>query len=107
MNLGSYNVAGLAEGMVAEQVHNAGWHSFLHRITVKAAEAGRRVVEVNPAGTIQHSLRGLEVRTPSTLLSGVEGSGLAVRVHRRPECGVVTVQLILRLGRRLASANAA
>ena len=96
------NVGGLSRGMLAKQVHDAGWRSFLHKLTVKAAEAGRCVVEVNPAGTSQYCLCGCEVRKT-----------LAVRVHRCPECGlvaprdVVSAQLILRLGRSLASANVA
>ena len=96
------NVGGMARGMLAKQVHDAGWRSFLHKLTVKAAEAGRRMVEVNPAGTSQRCLCGREVRKT-----------LAVRVHGCPECGlvaqrdVVSAQLILRLGRSLASANVA
>ena len=95
-------IGGLSKSMLAKSVHDAGWRSFLHKLTVKAAEAGRRVVEVNPAGTSQHCLCGLEVRKT-----------LAVRVHRCPECGlvaprdIVSAQLILRLGRSLASANVA
>ena len=96
------NIKGMSKGMLAKQVHDAGWRSFLHKLTVKEAEAGRRMVEVNPAGTSQRCLCGNEVRkTP------------AVRVHRCPECGlaslrdVVSAQLILRLGRSLASANVA
>ena len=96
------NVGGMAKGMLAKQVHDAGWRSFLHNLAVKAAEAGRRVVEVNPAGTSQHCLCGQKVRKT-----------LAVRVHRCLQCGlvaprdVVSAQLILRLGRSLASANVA
>lgn len=96
------NVDGMSKGMLAKSVHDAGWRSFLHKLTVKAAEAGRRVVEVNPAGTSQYCLCGREVRKT-----------LAVRVHRCTECGlvaprdVVSAQLILRLGRSLASANVA
>lgn len=96
------NIGGMAKGMLAKQVRDAAWRSFLEKLTVKAAEAGRRVVEVNPAGTSQHCLCGLEVRKT-----------LAVRVHRCPECGlvaprdVVSAQLILRLGRSLTSDNVA
>lgn len=96
------NVGGMSRGMLAKQIHDAGWRSFLEKLAVKAAEAGRRVVEVKPAGTSQHCLCGCEVR-----------KSLAVRVHRCPACGlvsprdVVSAQLILRLGRSLASANVA
>ena len=62
----------------------------------------RGLLYLNPAGTSQRCLCGLEVRKT-----------LAVRVHRCPECGlvaprdVVSAQLILRLGRSLASDNVA
>ena len=96
------NVGGLSRSMLAKQVHDASWRSFLNHLTVKAAEAGRQVVEVNPAGTSQRCLCGHEVRKT-----------LAMRVHRCNACGltaprdVVSAQLILRLGRSLASANVA
>ena len=96
------NVGGLAKGMLAKQVHDAAWRSFLQKLTVKAAEAGRCMVEANPAGTSQYCLCGREVRKT-----------LAVRVHRCDGCGlvaprdVVSAQLILRLGRSLASSNVA
>ena len=76
--LENLNVGGMSKGMLAKQVHDAGWRSFLHKLTAKAAEAGRRVVEVNPAGTSQCCLCGSEVRKT-----------LAVRVHGCPECGLV------------------
>ena len=94
------NVEGLAKGMLAKQVHDAAWRSFLQKLTVKAAEAGRCLVEANPSGTSQYCLCGREVRKT-----------LAVRVHRCNGCGLVAPRdtvsaiLILRLGRSLASAN--
>lgn len=96
------NIGGMSKGMLAKSIHDAAWRSFLEKLIVKAAEAGRRVVEVNPAGTSQHCLCGCEVRKT-----------LAVRVHRCLECGLVaprdvlSAQLILRLGRSLASVNVA
>ena len=96
------NVGGLAKGMLAKQILDAGWRSFLHKLTVKAAEAGRCLVEVNPAGTSQYCLCGREVRKT-----------LTVRVHRCDACGLVAPRdlvsalIILRLGRSLASANVA
>ena len=94
------NVKGLARGMLAKSVQDAGWRSFLEKLAVKAEEAGRRFVEVNPAGTSQHCLCGCEVRKT-----------LAVRVHRCPKCGLVaprdlvSAQLILRLGRSLEAST--
>ena len=73
------NIDGLSKGMLAKPVHDAGWCSFLRKLTVKAAEAGRQVVEVNPAGTSQRCLCGNEVRKT-----------LAVRVHRCTQCGLVS-----------------
>ena len=35
------NIGGMAKGMLAKQVHDAAWRSFLGKLTVKAAEAGR------------------------------------------------------------------
>lgn len=73
------NVHGLARGMLAKSVNDAGWGGFLHWLRVKAESAGREVIEVNPAGTSQTcSECGCEVR-----------KGLSVRVHRCPHCGYV------------------
>ena len=78
--------------MLAKQVHDAGWRSFPHKLTVKAAEAGRCLVEANPAGTTQYWLCGREFCKTQ-----------AVRVHRCTACGlvaprdVVSARLILRL----------
>jgi putative transposase len=72
------NIKGLARGMLSKSVHDAGWGNFLGWLRTKAEEAGRVVVEVNPAGTSQTcSACGETVR-----------KSLAVRVHRCP-CGLV------------------
>ncbi len=72
------NIKGLARSMLSKSVHDAGWGNFLGWLRTKAEEAGRVVVEVNPAGTSQTcSACGNEVR-----------KSLAVRVHRCP-CGLV------------------
>jgi putative transposase len=47
------NIAGLAGGMLARSVHDAGWSQFLRILVLKAEEAGRTLVAVNPAGTTQ------------------------------------------------------
>ena len=47
------NVKGLAAGMLAKSVNDAGWGIFLKVLGEKAASAARLVVEVNPAGTSQ------------------------------------------------------
>lgn len=89
------NIQGLACSMLAKSVHDAGWGVFLHWLGVKAEEAGRQAVEVNPSGTSQVcSDCGAEVRKT-----------LAVRVHDCPHCGYVVdrdvnaARNILALGR--------
>jgi putative transposase len=47
------NVKGLAGSMLAKSVHDAGWGQFIAIVADKAAEAGRTLVKVNPAGTTQ------------------------------------------------------
>jgi putative transposase len=70
------NVKGLASGMLAKSVHDAGWSIFLHWLNVKAESAGREIVEVDPRGTSQIcSGCGVEVR-----------KDLTVRVHDCPRC---------------------
>ncbi len=74
------NVRGLSRGMLAKSVHDAGWAQFIAILRAKAEEAGREVMEVNPAGTTQGcSGCGTEPETKKSL---------AVRVHRCP-CGLV------------------
>lgn len=90
------HVKGLARGMLAQSVHDAGWSAFIHKLAAKAEEAGRLLVKVNPRGTSQACLCGAEVRKT-----------LAQRWHQCPECGLsaardhVSAQLILGLGLRL------
>ncbi len=87
------NVQGLARGMLAKSVHDAGWAGFFTKLTTKAAEAGRLLVQVNPRGTSQTCLCGAPV--PKTL---------SQRWHQCPVCGLsaardhVSAQLILGLG---------
>lgn len=47
------NVKGLAGGMLAKSVHDAGWGQFLQLLSEKAESAARVVIAVNPAGTSQ------------------------------------------------------
>lgn len=89
------NIKGLAGGMLAKSVQDAGWGNFLHWLRVKAEEAGRAVMEVDPRGTSQEcSGCGAEVRKT-----------LAIRTHCCPGCGLVldrdenAARNILRLGR--------
>ena len=87
------HIKGLASGMLAKSVNDAGWSSFLARLAYKAEEAGRRLIQVDPRGTSQACLCGAEVRKT-----------LAQRWHQCPNCGLsaardhVSAQLILGLG---------
>jgi len=85
------NVKGLAGGMLAKSVHDAGWAGFLSMLAYKAESAGRQLIAVNPRGTSQTCLCGAPVRK---LLSD--------REHVCTECGLVaprdlvSAQLILQ-----------
>lgn len=87
------NIKGLASGMLAKSVNDAGWAAFIAKLTYKAAEAGRRLVHVDPRGTSQACLCGAPV--PKTL---------GQRWHQCEACGLsaardhVSAQLILGLG---------
>jgi putative transposase len=88
------NVQGLAGGMLAKSVHDAGWNSFIQRLSYKAACAGRVLAKVIPYGTSQTCVCGASV--PKTL---------ADRWHDCPACGlsasrdVVSAQVILQRAR--------
>lgn len=85
------NIKGLAGGMLAKSVTDAGWGSFLDMIAYKAADAGRQFIQVNPHGTSQTCICG--AHTPKTL---------SQRWHECEACGVsksrdhVSAQVILQ-----------
>lgn len=75
------NVRGLSRGILAKSINDAGFSQFLAALAFKAAEAGKRVVAVNPSGTSQVcSGCGCEPRGKKSL---------SVRTHRCSECGLV------------------
>lgn len=88
------NVKGLAGGMLAKSVHDAGWGLFLSKLSYKAANAGRTFVKVNPRGTSQTCICGASV-----------AKKLRDRWHDCPECGLsagrdhVSAQVILQRAR--------
>lgn len=88
------NVQGLARSALARPVHDAGWSIFRHWLDCKVEETGRRVVEVNPAGTSQTCPR----------CGVVKAKSLSERMHRCSDCGLIldrdvaAAQVILGLG---------
>lgn len=70
------NVKGLARGMLAKQVHDVGWGSFLLILAGKAEGAGCNIVKVDPCSTSQ------ECAACGTVVQ----KGLSKREHRC-ECG--------------------
>jgi putative transposase len=87
------NVKSLAAGMLAKSVNDAGWSSFITKLTYKAAEAGRVLVKVDPRGTSQRCVCGAP--NPKTL---------SQRWHHCESCGLsvprdhASALEILRLG---------
>lgn len=72
------NVKGMASGMLAKSVNDAGWTSFIDKLTYKAEEAGRLLIKVDPRGTSQTCTCGAEVRKT-----------LKDRLHVCLNCGLV------------------
>lgn len=72
------NVKGLAGGILAKSVRDAGWSKLNQMLAYKAAKAGRELVEVKAAGTSQ--------TCPDC--GQVKAKTLAERVHRC-DCGCV------------------
>ncbi len=95
------NVKGLAGGMLAKSVHDAGWSQFIAMLAYKAESAGRKLVKVDPRGTSQTCVCG-----------GRVSKTLADRWHNCTACGLsagrdhVSAQVILqRAGNPPSSAN--
>lgn len=90
------NVKGMASGMLAKSVNDAGWSAFLFKLAYKAESAGRVLVKVDPRGTSQTCICGAEVHKT-----------LAVRWHLCLSCGLsadrdhVSAQIILGRAVRL------
>lgn len=70
------NIKGLAKLRLAKSVNDAGWGQFISILTVKAENAGLKVVAINPNGTSQEcSICGQKVKKP-----------LSQRMHNCPDC---------------------
>jgi putative transposase len=92
------NVKGLARSHVSKSIADAGWGSFLEKLSYKAEKAGGQFVAVHPNGTSQYC-------------SGCGGrveKSLSVRTHACPHCGLTlnrdvnAARNVLALGQRVA-----
>lgn len=74
------NVRGMVRShCLAKSIHDVSWSEFLAMLEYKAAEAGTKLVKVNPSGTSQEcSNCGKTVP-----------KDLSVRLHECPHCGLV------------------
>jgi putative transposase len=92
------NMRALTRTPLAKSINDAGWSSFIYKLTYKAESAGRVLVKVDPRGTSQTCLCG--ARVPKAI---------SERWHDCHECGLtaprdqVSAQLILGRGLRLHS----
>jgi putative transposase len=77
--LENLNIKGLAQGILAKQVHDCGWSQFITLLKYKAESAGRRVVEVDVRYTSQ------ECPACGTRKKKL----LSERTHECSECGLV------------------
>jgi len=86
----SLNVLGLAKGVLAKSVNDAGWSGFISKLLYKAEEAGRELIKVDPRGTSQTCVCGAAVP-----------KALSQRWHECSACGLsaardhVSAQVIL------------
>jgi putative transposase len=92
------NIKGLAGGMLAKSVHDAGWSGFLQMLAYKAESAGRKFIPVRAAGTSQTCVCGASVP-----------KRLSDREHVCTACGLiadrdhVSAQVILQRARTVPS----
>ena len=72
------NIKGLAKTRLAKSINDAGWGQFISILTVKAENAGLKVVAINPNGTsLECSSCGQKVKKQ-----------LSQRIHNCPSCKV-------------------
>lgn len=73
------NVAALARGMLAKDIHDAAWGRFISMLRYKAEKAGCAVIEVDPRNTTQECCRCGAI-VPKTI---------GERIHECRVCGLV------------------
>lgn len=73
------NILALSRSYVAKGIHDAGWAQFLAILAYKAAEAGRRVIKVDPKYTSQDC----------PVCGHREKKPLWVRAYTCPQCGTL------------------
>ncbi|MCC5600411.1 RNA-guided endonuclease InsQ/TnpB family protein [Nostoc favosum] len=72
------NIKGLAKTRLAKSINDAAWGQFISILTVKAENAGLKVVAINPSGTSQECSRcGEKVKKL-----------LSQRIHNCPNCQI-------------------
>jgi putative transposase len=73
------NIAGMLKNhRLAKSISDVGWAMFFSMLDYKAAEAGKRAMNINPNGTSQEC-SGCHNKVPK---------GLSVRWHKCPYCGI-------------------
>ena len=73
------NIKGLAKTRLSKSINDAGWGQFLTILTVKAGNAGQKIIGVNPRNTSQDCSNCGE-KVPKEL---------SQRTHSCPHCGTV------------------
>ncbi|MBD2502680.1 RNA-guided endonuclease InsQ/TnpB family protein [Anabaena azotica] len=73
------NIKGLAKTRLAKSINDAGWRQFVNILSIKAENAGLKVISVNPNGTSQECSRcGHKVKKP-----------LSQRIHNCSVCHTI------------------
>ena len=86
------NVKGLAGGMLAKSVSDAGWWMFLGKIAYKAANAGRQFFRVSPSGTTQ-LCSGCGSHVPKDLSQRVHSCSCGLELGRDHNAALNTLRL--------------
>ena len=91
------NVKGLAGGMLAKSVNDAGWSAFIAMLTDKAEEAGRELMKVDPRGTSQRCICGApNPKTLSQRWHSCDACGLSVSRDHASALEILRLGLSLR-----------